>query len=296
MSKRGALLLAIVVGVVLAAIFLWPEPARADFSISGRVGGSVAGHSHGGSLHHGGAGVRGGVHIGHGGVRGRLHLGAGYRDKRLSHKRGHARGLLLGDRFRLHQQLRLGGGPGAKGVLLGDRMRFRQQRRLDDGFLGREHRRDVHSHWQHDRDRLGKRRGHGHHRHHRHHRRHHGKWLAPAPHPLRHGGASVVVREIIVPVLVPVPANRPAERLPEATRKPVPLDPRGRAAFVGEGDGIVGDWAAGDILPRNVPHVTLDPIVYGLPQPPSGEKYARVGNDVLRIDTGSRRITEVVAR
>jgi Ni/Co efflux regulator RcnB len=59
---------------------------------------------------------------------------------------------------------------------------------------------------------------------------------------------------------------------------------------------MVGDWAAGDVLPHGIPRVTLDPVAYGLPEPPPGQKYVFVGNDVLRIATVSRRIVEVVSR
>jgi Nickel/cobalt transporter regulator len=120
---------------------------------------------------------------------------------------------------------------------------------------------------------------------------HAGKWLSPWPLVLTYDDPDVIVREVIIPV--PIPAARPPEAAAERQRA---LDPRGRVALVGEGEGIVGDWAAGDVLPHGIPHVTLDPVAYGLPEPPPGQKYVRVGNDVLRIETGSRRIAEVVPR
>ena len=83
-----------------------------------------------------------------------------------------------------------------------------------------------------------------------------------------------------------------------AAKGTVEIDPRGRITVVGEDEAEqAGDaWSQGDVLPREVPHITLDYAAYGLPTPSLGEKYARVGNEVLRIDTGSRRIVEVVAR
>ncbi len=66
--------------------------------------------------------------------------------------------------------------------------------------------------------------------------------------------------------------------------------------MVGDEEQATDDWSPGDVLPDDVPQVTLDYAAYGLPIPPFGEKYARIGNDVLRIDAGTRRITEVVAR
>ena len=299
MSKRNALLTAIAVIVVLAVLFLWPEPARADLAVSGRIGSGHAGHSLGGRLHHG-DGLRGRVHLDHGHAHGRLHLGGGDRRRFLRqhhvHDHSHGRGLLLGDRFRLHQQRRIAGGRIAQDVLLGEGFRFAQQRRHEREFLGPKHRRGGqahghghgHRHADGHRHRDGYGKGRGHHR----HRKDYGKWLAPAPLLLPYGGADVIVREVVVPVLVPVPAERPADVLRGGSR----LDARGRAAFVGGEDGVLGGWAEGDILPGDVPHVALDAVAYGLPQPPPGEKYARVGNDVLRIDAGSRRITEVVGR
>jgi hypothetical protein len=106
-------------------------------------------------------------------------------------------------------------------------------------------------------------------------------------------GTDAVVRDVIVPVVIPVPASGPA---PAAAVVPSPLDPRGRSNLPGEAARGVGDWAPGDALPEGVPHVTLDPVAYGLPEPPPGEKYARVGNEVLRIDAATRRVAEVVAR
>lgn len=281
MSKRNALLVAIVAAVVVAVLFLWPERARADFAASVRLGGSVGVHDVGGRLHRGSS-LRGRLHAGHGALHGRLHRG-GHDFRGHGFRRGHLQsrhGVLLGDRFRLKQQRRVGGPP-AKGVLLGDRFRFEQHRRLHHEFRGPDHRRGRHGHGRHRHDRLDRKAF-----------RHGGKWLRPAPLLLPYVGADVIVREVVVPVLVPVPSERPAD----LSRSPGRLDPRGRVTLVGEEDGIVGDWAQGDLLPDSVPHVTLDAVAYGLPQPPLGEKYARVGNDVLRIDAGSRRIVEVVAR
>ena len=44
-----------------------------------------------------------------------------------------------------------------------------------------------------------------------------------------------------------------------------------------------------------MPYVKLTPEAYGLPEPPPGRIYARIGRDVLIIDPVSRVIEEVVA-
>ena len=297
MSTRNALLVAIVAALVVAVFFLWPDKARADLAVGAHISGGFGSHDVGGRLHNGSPHF-GSLH--RGGVQGRLHLGAGdvRRHGSLRPGRGHGRhGMLLGDRFRLDQHRRIGGARVGRG-LLGDIHRVEQRRRLNARFLGAEQAHGRHEHKRHARGdgRGDHHRGYGHKRHgHKGHGRwrgrHHAKWLGPAPLLLPYGGADVIVREVVVPVLVPVPAERPGD----AVVAPA-LDPRGRASLVEEEAGVVGDWAVGDILPRDVPHVTLDAFAYGLPQPPSGEKYARVGNDVLRVDLGSRRITAVVAR
>ena len=299
MSRRNALLAAIAAAIVVAAFFFWPEPARADMGVSARIGGGFGGHDIGSRLHRGGGGgggggFRGKVHFGHGGVHGRVRLGDDFgRHGSFRHDRGHRKhGVLLGDRFRDFQHRRIIGSRHAKGSLLGDRFRFKQQRRLKSEFGGRDRWREGHGRDWHDRKWHGHEgRGHkwdGHGRHGR--GRHVGKFPFAGPVLLPYGGTDVVVREIIVPVPVPAPPQ------PEAAPEPAVLDPHGRATLMGDGEGTAGDWAPGDVLPGDLPHVALDPDAYGLPQPPAGEKYARVGNDVLRIEADSRRVTEVVAR
>ena len=275
------MLVAIVAVVILAIFFLWPEPARADGAVSARKGG-FSGHHVGAGLNRGGGLVRGG------GLRGRVEFGGGDFSRHRAFRGDRGRGghrLLLGDRYRLYQQRRLSGVKVAPDALLGDRFRLDQRRRLDDAFLSSRQGRDRDA-GKHDRGKWGGK------RHGDRFGRRYGKWLGPAPLLLPYGGADVIVREVVVPVLIPVPAPRPAGDAGSAAR----LDPRGRVTLVGDEQGIVGDWAQGDVLPEGVPLVTLDPVAYDLPQPPLGEKYARVGNDVLRIDAGSRRITEIVAR
>ena len=100
----------------------------------------------------------------------------------------------------------------------------------------------------------------------------------------------VIVRETVV---TPPPAPVAAAPAPP----PEPLDPRGHARTVpARGAGLPREWVLGDVLPADLPHVALEPDVYGLPQPPSGQIYARVDGDVLRIDASTRRIVAVVAR
>lgn len=99
------------------------------------------------------------------------------------------------------------------------------------------------------------------------------------------------------PAPVPPPV---AEAPPEAVAPPEPAPPpdprgplflspaRGAAAAVG-----AEDWQVGEALPAGVPQVTLDWRSYGLPEPPPGRVYARVGRTVLLI-TASGRVVEGV--
>ncbi len=282
MSKRNALLVAVVAVLVVAVYFFWPERAKADVGVSGRIvsgriGAGFAGPGIGARLHHGDAGVRR-RDVGRG-ARGRLYPGGGHGARNRSVR---GRGPAIGDRFLNQQRRRLG----AAFLRPGDR-------HDRHGVYGRDgYGRDGYGRDRYGRDGYGRDRyGHENYRHRR--GRHRDRWLGPQPLLLPYGGTTVIVREIIVAVPptadgpVPVPAPRP---------RFTGLEPRGRVARVGEEDGIVSDWAPGDVLPDSVPHVTLDPVAYGLPQPPPGEKYARVGNDVLRIEAGSRRVTEVLVR
>lgn len=307
MSKRNALFIAIIAGIVLAVFFLWPERARADpgFSAHGSI---KVGTGVGAGLHRGQAGKRREVHAGGRALHRGLHrdrrggprfVDRGFRRDRSVDAHGLRRnrsvgdhggsrlhGSLLGDRFRFHEHRLVGGGKHARRVLLGDRFLTEQRRRLDAEFLGPRRSGDR---------RAGKRHGRyisGHNGHVR--GGHRAQWLRGERLLLPYGGTDVVVRHVIVPV--PVPTPQAARRAPDVPEQSAGLDPRGRVTLVGEEDGIVGDWVRGDTLPAGMPYVALDPVAYGLPEPPRGQRYARVGNDVLRIEVGSRRIAEIVAR
>lgn len=100
----------------------------------------------------------------------------------------------------------------------------------------------------------------------------------------------VIVRETVV-------APRPAPVAAVPAPPPEPLDPRGHARTMpARGAGQPREWVLGDVLPAELPHVALEPAAFGLPQPPSGQIYARVEGNVLRIDASTRRIVAVVAR
>lgn len=91
----------------------------------------------------------------------------------------------------------------------------------------------------------------------------------------------------------PTPAPPPA---PPETEEAEPLDPRGthrrHLARGAEVDDTT--WRPGQVLPPDMPYVKLSPEAYGLPEPPQGRIYARIGRDVLIIDPVSRVIEEVV--
>lgn len=93
--------------------------------------------------------------------------------------------------------------------------------------------------------------------------------------------------EAVYPVARPVP-----EPEPEVFE---PLDPAGSARHVrARGAGTGPRFAPGDTLPSNLPHVTLDPVRFGLPDPPPAQLYARVAGSVLLIEAGSRTVIRVV--
>ncbi len=94
--------------------------------------------------------------------------------------------------------------------------------------------------------------------------------------------------EVIV-VERPVPEPVPVE--------PVVLDPQGSARVVPARGRIVAPevYELGAILPTDRPFVALNHSSYGLPVPPPGQIYARIGRSVLRIDATSRQIVAVVA-
>lgn len=90
-------------------------------------------------------------------------------------------------------------------------------------------------------------------------------------------------------VFVPVPSPAPREPEPVAAPAPPP-DPRGPLTVPVRGAPAGPVYAVGEPLPADLPHVTLDWRRYGLPAPPAGLVYARVGRDVLLIEPVSRRV------
>ncbi|MEO1492595.1 MAG: RcnB family protein [Pseudomonadota bacterium] len=103
-----------------------------------------------------------------------------------------------------------------------------------------------------------------------------------------------VVRETIIRE---VPAEAPPAPQPVVVPEAVPLDPQGTSRIVPARGRITPPtiYELGAFLPPNRPYVTLDHRRYGLPAPPVGEIYARVGRDVLRIDPSTREIRAVVS-
>jgi Ni/Co efflux regulator RcnB len=270
MLTRSALRPAVLAALALAGLSLWPAEGLADPGAGFRGGSAGAARAHSGD-----AGFRGGARFGSrfgagGFARGEFGRG-GFRGR---HGFAH-RGATLGDRFRVHQRARLTGIPLPSHVLIGDAELVAQRRRFNEKFLAR--------------DRLRDRRFF--------HKR------AFFPRPFYFPWAPGVPGDdppVIIVQIVSSPPRPPAPPAPSVAAAPAAqtLDPRGRITVVGEDEAEqAGDaWSQGDVLPREVPHITLDYAAYGLPTPSLGEKYARVGNEVLRIDTGSRRIVEVVAR
>lgn len=94
----------------------------------------------------------------------------------------------------------------------------------------------------------------------------------------------------VVVIERPVPQPAPVE--------PVVLDPQGVARVVPARGRAVAPvvYELGSVLPPDQPHVTLDHRRYGLPTPPVGQIYARLGRDVLRIDAATRQVMAVVAK
>ncbi len=90
------------------------------------------------------------------------------------------------------------------------------------------------------------------------------------------------------PVPAPPVVATPAE-------PPPPPDPRGPLRLT-PARGIVpaaARYRIGEALPPDLPHVTLAWRQFGLPEPPPGRLYARVGRDVLLI-TATGRVVERV--
>ena len=271
MLRRNVLLAAIVAVAATAGTFLWPEAAGADVGVRAGFGGGFGHAGVAGRTVHGGVTIQGGL---------RTSLGDFGRPGASYRARGHARqGAMLGNRFLVYQRARLTGRALPAAVPIGDAELIAQRRRLNQQHLGH--------------DRRFYRRG--------------GYWatarrsayadayypyyLLPTV-PYGYGAGAPV---IIIQAPPPAPAATAAPAAPPA-RSSQPLDPRGHIKVVGEAERATDAWSEGDVLPDGVPQVTLDYAAYGLPVPPLGEKYARVGNDVLRIDAGTRRITQVVAR
>ena len=102
----------------------------------------------------------------------------------------------------------------------------------------------------------------------------------------------VIYRDRPEPPPPPEPPAAEPEPEPEIFE---PLDPTGSARRLrARGAAPHARYAAGDVLPAGVPHVTLDARRYGLPDPPSGQIYARVSGAVYLIDAGTRRIAAIV--
>lgn len=120
-------------------------------------------------------------------------------------------------------------------------------------------------------------------------------WLDGYPYPLGADGRLSESEAYVLPppappgegagvASEPVPAARPEPEL----QGPQFQSARGHARTARR--WTVGDQVAG------VPQVALDWRDYDLPRPPRGQAYVRVEGTVLRIDSDSRRIREVVAR
>lgn len=90
----------------------------------------------------------------------------------------------------------------------------------------------------------------------------------------------------------PVTPTQPAVPKPAVPAQDRPPDPRG-PHFRSFARGAAPDSPAlreGEPLPPGLPHVTLDWRAYGLPEPPPGLVYARVGREVFLIEPATRRI------
>jgi hypothetical protein len=105
-----------------------------------------------------------------------------------------------------------------------------------------------------------------------------------------------VVEQEPTPQIPPTP--KPAEDVTTTVPKPEPLDLAGYSRIV-SARGLSGQriaFAPGDILPFDVPHVTLSAKRYDLPEPGPGEIYARVRQTVLRINATTRKVIAIVTR
>lgn len=118
-------------------------------------------------------------------------------------------------------------------------------------------------------------------------------------HQRRHQRRVIVVpdRRYVTERAAPPPPAEPVKtQLPTEIKAPpepaAPPDPAGAARIV-RARGVAArasDFQIGRRLPRGVPHVTLDPLRYDLPEPPDGQIYARVRGSVLLIEPVTRII------
>jgi len=101
--------------------------------------------------------------------------------------------------------------------------------------------------------------------------------------------------EAPAPPVVQAPPEQPQSAAPP---EPVPPpDPRGPLRLT-PARGVAPSsarWQVGAALPPGLPHVALDWRRYGLPEPPAGRTYARVGRDVLMITAAERVVESVVS-
>lgn len=59
--------------------------------------------------------------------------------------------------------------------------------------------------------------------------------------------------------------------------------------------GVAGGWAIGRPLPRGTPYYGLPrELAYRLPPPPFGERYVRVGADILLIAPGTSMVIDIM--
>jgi len=96
----------------------------------------------------------------------------------------------------------------------------------------------------------------------------------------------------------PVPTEPAAPAITEPPVAKLPLDPLGqsRRLRARTAPNVKKPWTIGEPLPASLPHVTLAPGPYGLPDLPPGEIYARVAGDLLRINAATRRVVAEVDR
>lgn len=95
--------------------------------------------------------------------------------------------------------------------------------------------------------------------------------------------------------IVVVPATPAApEPPPAAAPAAPPPDPRGPRFVPVRGTVSEPAYNVGEPLPDGVPFVTLGWEHYGLPEPPPGLVYARVGRDVVLLDPATRMVTRRV--